>query len=112
MPEFAWNCPNLGLLHLQAPQKDHFSQGVQSQPGKHSKTLSKKKSLRFMLSLFNVFASPRSAKGRDGIHQTMILTFWGFLFVCLFVFAVLGLELRAFTLTHSASPFGDGYFFR
>jgi hypothetical protein len=28
----------------------------------------------------------------------------------LFVFAVLGLELRAFTLSHSTSPFCDGYF--
>jgi hypothetical protein len=31
-------------------------------------------------------------------------------FVCLFVFAVLGLELRAFTMSHSISPFCEGFF--
>jgi hypothetical protein len=34
-----------------------------------------------------------------------------FIFIYLFIyFAVLGLELRAYTLNHSASPFCDGYF--
>jgi hypothetical protein len=34
-----------------------------------------------------------------------------YLFIYLFTyFAVLGLEIRAFTLSHSTSPFCDGYF--
>jgi hypothetical protein len=32
------------------------------------------------------------------------------LFVCFVLFAVLELELRAFTLSHSTSPFCDSYF--
>jgi hypothetical protein len=32
--------------------------------------------------------------------------FWGvFVVVCLFVFVVLGVELRAYTMSHSTSPF-------
>jgi hypothetical protein len=41
-------------------------------------------------------------------------SYWFWVFFCLFFFVVffvvLRLELRAFTLSHSASPFCDGYF--
>jgi hypothetical protein len=32
------------------------------------------------------------------------------LLLLFFIFVVLGLELRAYTLSHSTSPFSDGFF--
>jgi hypothetical protein len=35
---------------------------------------------------------------------------WQYYYYCCYYFAVLGLELRAYTLSHSTSPFFDGFF--
>jgi hypothetical protein len=46
--------------------------------------------------------------------QLATVRFFSFFFLSFFFFffffAVLGLELRAYTLSHSTSPFCDGYF--
>jgi hypothetical protein len=55
----------------------------------------------------------RKAKAvSQGFFLFVWLVWFGFcLFVCLFVFAALGFELRAYTLSHSTSPFFcEGFF--
>jgi hypothetical protein len=44
---------------------------------------------------------------RERVFSDFQCSFWAFLAFC---FAELGLELRAYTLSHSTSPFCDGFF--